>query len=213
MADASAALGRAHGFTAQGSIIEGSRRTELTLIDASPSPVDLSFTLGRTMAQLVRARGGSYFRANRVFWTAHAGARAANLADRWIEIPLTSSRSFTASLGSLAPATLARCLGEDHGTLSIAGKITIEHRRAILVKDAGDAPGSSPGVLAVAATGTPYPLAYTATGGQRAGGRIDFCNQGKADTTRGTITFDNFGRVPPVTPPANPLRLAQPPSI
>lgn len=213
MADASAALRNAHGFTAQGSIVEGSLRVKLRLIDASRNSVDLSFALGKTTAQLIRTRGGSYFRANRTFWTAHAGPRAAALADRWIEVPPVSSRSFTASLGQFAPDVLARCLAEDHGSLSSAGKITVEHRRAVAIRDAGDAPGSSPGVLAVAAAGIPYPLAYTATAGQRAGGHIDVCNQGKANTAHGTITFDHFGHVPPIVPPANPLRLAQPPAI
>ncbi len=213
MADASAALRDAHGFTAQGSIVEGSLRVRLRLADASRNSVDLSFAVGRTAAQLIRTQGGSYFRANRTFWTAHAGPRAAALADRWIEIPSVSSRSFTASLGQFAPDVLARCLAEDHGSLSSAGETTIAHRRAITIRDAGDAPGSSPGNLAVAATGIPYPLAYTATAGQRAGGRVDVCNQGKANTAHGTITFDHFGHVPPIAPPANPLRLAQPPVI
>ncbi len=48
--------------------------------------------------------------------TAHSGHNmseraAASLADRWIEIPTTSGRSFTASLGSLAPNLLARMPG------------------------------------------------------------------------------------------------------
>jgi hypothetical protein len=142
-----------------------------------------------------------------------AGERAAGLADRWIEIAPSSDRSLTASLGSLAPNVLARCLAEDHGTLTAAGKLTVEHRHALVIKDAGNAPGSSPSVLTVAATGPPYPLTYTATGGSRPGGHIDVCNQGKADSAHGTLSFNHFGQVPLITAPPSPLKLAQPPTI
>jgi hypothetical protein len=57
---------------------------------------------------------------------------------------VASTRSLTAALGSLAPNVLARCVTEDLGTLSIAEPSTVEHRRAIVVKDAGNVPGSSP---------------------------------------------------------------------
>jgi hypothetical protein len=197
----------------QGSIVQGSQRLELKLAEASSSSLRLSIAVGRTSEQLVRAGGGSYFRANRAFWAVHAPPRAGQLAGRWIELPVASSRSFTASLGPLAPNTLARCLAEDHGTLRIAGTTTVEHRRAIIVKDAGNAPGSSPSTLAIASAGSPYPLSYTATSGQRAGGRIDVCNRGKASTTHGSLTFDDFGDVSEIRAPTNPLRLPGSPIV
>lgn len=211
--DASAALRNAHGFEMQGSIVEGRLRASINLIAAPSSSTDLRLTLGGTSAELIDARGGDFIRANGAFWAQHVGARAARLADRWIEIPTTSGRSFAASLGSLAPNALARCLAEDHGSLSAAGRLTVENRGAIVIKDAGDKPGSSPSVLTVAADGSPYPLTYTATAGARPGGRIDVCNDGKGDSAHGTITFNHFGHAPPITTPANPLRLPQPPSV
>jgi hypothetical protein len=211
--DASAALRSAHGFEMQGSIVEGRVRASIDLIAASSSSTDLRLTQGRTSAELIDGHSGNFIRANGAFWTEHVGARAARLADRWIEIPTTSGRSFTASLGALAPNALARCLAEDHGSLRAAGKLTVENRRAVVIKDAGDKPGSSPGVLTVAADGRPYPLTYTATGGTRPGGRVDVCNDGKGGGARGTIVFNHFGHVPPIATPANPLRLAQPPSV
>jgi hypothetical protein len=213
VADASIALRQAHGFTVQGSIVQGAHRVELKIAETSATTIRLSIVAGKTSEQLVRVPGGSYFRANRTFWAVHRSPQAAQLANRWIELPMATSRSFTASLGALAPDTLARCLTEDHGTLSIAGTTTIEHRRAIVVKDAGNAPGSAPGTLAIAATGPPYPLALRVTGGQRAGGRIDVCNQGKATKETGMLTLEQFGHVPTITAPTNPLTLAQPPTV
>lgn len=106
---------------------------------------------------------------------------------------------------------MSRCLVEDHGTLTLAGRTTIDGHSAILLKDAGNSPGSSPGVLAIAATGPPYPLRLTALGGQRAGGPIDVCNDGKASNARGTITFSRFRGVPPIQAPQGAEQLAQGP--
>jgi hypothetical protein len=49
----------------------------------------------------------------------------------------------------------------------------------------------------------------TTTGPRRPGGRIDVCNDGKVDNTRGTLTISNFGSVPAIQPPKSPIRLGQ----
>jgi hypothetical protein len=213
VAEASDALRQAHGFTLQGFIVGGGQRVKLEIDEASASSVRVVFSVGSSSAQLIHARGNSYFRANRAFWIAHGGASVQRLAGRWVDLPGAESRSFTKSLGGLAPATLARCLGEDHGALTIAGMTTVDHHRAIVVKDDGNAPGASAGTLDIASSGPPYPLALTETGGERAGGRIDVCNQGKADNDRGMITLSHFGHVSPIPPPRNPLELSQPPTV
>jgi hypothetical protein len=146
-------------------------------------------------------------RANAAYWTAHLGARGAALAERWIQVPPAHAQAFTSSLGRFAPATLSRCLSENHGTLTVAGMATVEGRPAVIVKDAGNAPGSSPGTIAVATTGAPYPLQASGTGRQRAGGHIDVCNDGKPSDSRGILTFSQFGAVKPIPPPANAIRL------
>jgi hypothetical protein len=179
----------------------------LKIIVAGRADLALSFATGATSTQLLLISHSAYLRATKAFWQAHLGARGAALANRWIEVPPTSTGAITASLGPFAPTTLARCLVEDHGTLSIAGRTTIAGRPATLVRDAGDAPGAAPGTLAVAAAGTPYPLQFRATGPQRPGGPIDVCNDGKGSDTRGTATFSHFGSVPPLRPPSRSVRL------
>ncbi|MGA2925749.1 MAG: hypothetical protein ABSG43_07100, partial [Solirubrobacteraceae bacterium] len=67
--------------------------------------------------------------------------------------------------------------------------------------------------LAVAATGVPYPLRYTTTGNQHPGGRIDVCNDGKASDARGTISFSQFGHVPPIHPPRSARQAAVGPNV
>ncbi len=193
----------------QGTIAQSDRRVRLRLTTITkPKSLDLAFAIGGSALELIDLPAAGYVRANASFLRAHGGARAAQLAGRWIQVPTANARTTTSSIGVFAPATLARCLAENHGTLSTAGETTVDGRRAILIKDAGDKPGSSPSVLAVAASGPPYPLRYTGTGRQRAGGRIDVCNNGKPSDSRGTVTFSQFGQVPPIQAPKNVVRPA-----
>jgi hypothetical protein len=214
LAAATAALRSAKGYTMRGTITQSRQRLRLQLTTSGPTTIDLVFAIGKADAELIGLPNSSYIRGNVTFWSSQggAGAKAARLADRWIQVPSAAASSVTKSLGSLAPATLARCLGEDHGKLSIAGRTTIGGQAAIVLRDAGNAPGSSPGLLAVAASGTPYPLRYTATGGQQAGGRVDVCNDGKANDARGSLTFSHFGHVAPIGPPANAQQTPQSPN-
>jgi hypothetical protein len=96
--------------------------------------------------------------------------------------------------------------------LRLAGHTTIDHTRALVVKDSGDVPGGTPSTIAVADSGPPYPLRYTATGATRPGGRRDVCNDGKGGDSEGTIRFRRFGEVPAIRPPAA-ARTAGGPSI
>jgi hypothetical protein len=184
-----------------------------TIIDVSANDAhryEASLTTAATSFSLVALPGSAYLRGNQAFWRtqlapggeALARTRARTLAGHWLHVPASGARSVTRSLGTLAPGTLARCLTEDHGTLTLAGHETIGHTRALVVRDAGNAPGATPSTIAVAATGTPYPLRYDATGATRRGGRVDICNDGKGDGATGTIDLSQFGQTPTVQAPS-----------
>jgi hypothetical protein len=207
LAESAAALRGAHGFRLRGVIVEQGERLQLAFTTSGSGALKLSYGSSGEALQIITLPTGAYLRANRSFWTRHAGPRAANLADRWLQVPVASTRSLTASLGALAPATVARCLVEDHGTLTKSGPVKVYGRKAILLKDAGNVPGSAPGVLAVAATGKPYPLRFLGVGHQRPGGRIDVCNDGKGGQNRGLLSFSGFNAVAPIQPPAHALQL------
>ena len=201
LADAAAALGGARGYSMHGEITQNHRRLALQLATTSASAVHLTFVLGSSTADLIGLPGASYIRGNQHFWISQAGAQAAALADHWIKVPAANAKAVTGSLGEFAPATLSRCLAEDHGTLTVAGKATVAGHPAILIRDAGDAPGSTRGVLAIAATGKPYPLRLTTSGPQRPGGHVDICNDGKGSSAAGTISFGEYGQVAPIRAP------------
>jgi hypothetical protein len=169
----------------------------------------LTVSIGGASLEMIASPSASYVRGNATFWRTHLGGSASGLANRWIQVTLSTAQALTSTLGHFAPATVSRCLTEDHGTLSIAGMTTIDGRSTVIVRDKGNAPGSTPGDLDVAATGPPYPLQATAYGRQRAGGPIDVCNDGKAGDVRGRLTFSHFGAVPPLQAPKHAIRLGQ----
>lgn len=189
-------------------LVQDRSRTRIALTTTGRHTFDATLTVGHATFDVIDVSGRAYLRGDKAFWQLHAGsgtsarARAARLAGHWLQVPATGHNSVTKSLGTLSPGTLARCLTEDHGTLSIAGHATVGGVRAVIVRDAGNAPGSTPSTIAVAATGAPYPLRYVATGKTRSGGTVDVCNDGKGDGATGTITLSQFGRVPEIHAPS-----------
>jgi hypothetical protein len=210
---AARALRRVGGYSMHADLRQNGARTIVDLSAASSRRFEASTTVGRSTFELIALSGRVYLRGNGRFWRGQAGqstrarARARRLAGRWLTLPGTDGRSLTRSLGTLAPGTLARCLTEDHGRLTVERRRPIiDHRRAILVRDSGRAPGATPSTIAVAADGTPYPLRYVATGRTRRGGRVDVCNNGKGGGATGTISLGRFGATPPIEPPAGAQR-------
>jgi len=206
---AAGALRHVHSYAMHAVLRQNGERTVVNLAAASDHRYVASTTIGRSSFELIVLSRRVYLQANRRFWLHQAGraqaarARARRLAGRWLALPGQSGRSLTHSLGTLAPGTLARCLTEDHGRLTVErGRTVVGHRRAVVVRDAGNAPGATPSTIAVAASGTPYPLRYIATGRTRRGGRVDVCNDGKGGGATGTITLGRFGSAPSIQPPS-----------
>jgi hypothetical protein len=206
LADAVAALRDSHGYVAQGTLRQGGQTTRLKVRAQGPRSLELSLSIHGATAEVIVSGGNAYLRANAAFWVPHFGQRGQLFAERWVEIPPSQISALTNQAGHFAPQTIGRCLGEDHGTLSVAGHTRVDGRPAIVLRDAGNTPGGTPSLVAVAASGTPYPLRDTATGPTRAGGRIDTCNNGKGEDLRGTLTFSQFGHVE-VHAPTNVLHV------
>lgn len=207
VSDAAAALRAARSYVMQGQLTQNGRTAHLSVTASGSNALEMTIASGPSTVELIVLPSGSYIRANAAFWSAHGGGRAAVLADRWVEVPPANAQAMTAGLGQFAPATLSRCLVEGHGTLSVAGRTTVAGRPAIVIKDAGNVPGGAAGTLAVAATGSPYPLQARNAGPHHPGGRIDACNDGKAENVRGTLNLSHFGSAPGISPPAHPVVL------
>ena len=207
LAASAAAIGQVHGYELDGVTTRNHLADRFQLITSPSSSLELSASVGTSAYQVLRVTGAFYVRANLNFWRQKLGARAGILADRWIQVPASSMRASLSQVRHFAPATIGRCLLEDHGTLTVVGTSAINGEKAVLVRDAGNRPGTQPGVLAVATTGPPYPLQITATGPQRAGGRVDVCSNGKASDSRGIVSLSRFDQVQPLQAPTDAIRL------
>lgn len=211
LTDAAGALRNVHGYVMRGVLTQGERRVRLELRVSSLSSMDMTVSTGPSTWQIRVVPAGYYLRANAVFWRGHFGARAAAVAaGHWLQVPSSSARTFTSTLRSVAPGNLSRCMLENHGALSIAGRTRVDGRSAIMIRDAGNAPGSTPSLLAITANGPRYPLWVRPTGPGRPGGHIDVCNDGHAGDMGGSVTFGDYGHVPVIQAPKDVLR--RPPS-
>jgi hypothetical protein len=207
VAAAQTALRSANGFVATGTLTQNGQATRLQIIEGGSSKIEVQLNGSGKRAEILVVAGIGYVRANLAFWSAQAGVPAASLANHWIELPATAGQQLTSSLGHLAPSTLSTCLGEDLGTLSPGGTTTVDGVSAIVVRQAGNVPGSGPGTLAVATHGPAYPLRVTSTGPTRPGGKVDACNTGKGDDSEGSLTLSDFNHPPAITVPKNPVKI------
>jgi hypothetical protein len=138
---------------------------QLSVAATSARSFDIAASINTASVQVIVVPAGSFIRANAEFWTEHGGDRlAAVLAGRWIEVPGSRAAAVTAAFGQFTPSRFAHCLTQGHGTLTVGGLTTVDGRPAVIVRDAGNAPGDQPGTLAVATTGSPYPLRLTGSG-------------------------------------------------
>lgn len=207
IAVAQSALRSANGVVIAGYLSQNGRRVQLKIVDDGPSKREIEFSVGGKSAEIIATPGAGYVRANQAFWSAQAGASAASLANRWIELAPSTSQQLTASFGRLAPGTLASCLGENLGALSRGGTTSIAGRPAVVIREASNVPGSAPGTVAVATSGPAYPLRVTSTGPTRPGGKVDMCNSGKGGNTEGVLTLSDFDHAPVISTPKNAVKL------
>lgn len=202
--DAAAALKRARSVHMQGKETIGNEPTTLKADLEPPEKVSLTFDQGGATASIIAVNGSVYIKGNTAYWkNQKLGGAAAGLAGKWFKSP-TSAAQFRDLTKSVDVATLSRCLGKDHGTLSVGGKATVNGQPAVVVVDKGDNPGGNPGKLFVATKGEPVPLRVVATRDERPGARSDpDCNSSGSRTRAGDeFVFSRYNE---------PLKIAAPP--
>lgn len=159
--------------------------------------------------------GGKFYIQGRDFFAKFAGPQAATLiGDRWVLLPSNAGVSDFESFTDTT--TLATCLRADHGSLSSGGTATVAGQGAVVIVDKGDKPGTAPGKLYVATSGTPYPLELQITGatqsgtppgGSKCAGTSGSATGGSSSGGKATLLLA-YGASVSVTPPPNPLDLS-----
>jgi hypothetical protein len=204
VSDAAAALKRVHSLHMEGKETLGDEPTSLEADLEPPGKVSLTFDQRGATASIIAVNGSVYIKANAAYLKKQdAGAAVEALAGKWFKSP-ASAGDFKDLTKSLDVATLSRCLGRDHGTLSVGGKATVNGQPAVVVVDKGDKPGGTPGKLFVATKGEPLPLRVVSTGNQRPGGKEDpDCNSSDSRGFAGDeLNFSKYNE---------PLKIAAPP--
>jgi hypothetical protein len=188
LADALKAATAAKGVHVSGSIVSaGSKLTlDLTLVkdkggSGEMSQQGLSF-------QVIRLGDKAYIKGSDAFWTKFGGAGTATLLhDKWL-----SGSATTGSFSSLTSFTdltklFTGVLGA-HGTLKNEGETTYKGQKAVALKDIS----KGGGMLYIAATGTPYPIALVAP------------NNGN----EGAITFGDWNKTVSISAPKGAVDLS-----
>jgi pimeloyl-ACP methyl ester carboxylesterase len=176
LAAAEAAIDQVHSFHLQATaVIPGTTVLESTYLKL-PGVATLAEQNGSDTLDLRAIAGTIYFRGNRAYYASSGvtGAELATLPGRWVSATPAQLPTAGGLLALTHPATLGLCLlGQHLGTLSVGGTSSVDGRRAVVLLDAGDLPGSAPGRIYIAATGPPLPLRLTRTGPARPGGTSD----------------------------------------
>jgi hypothetical protein len=146
-----AAFRSAKSVTVSGDIGTGTTSTTNTIDGVIFDNGDFDGTIGvnGTSAKLIKIDATDYLEGAETFWQGNgaSGATAAELADKWIEIPDSQM-----GLGNqLSIPTLASQF-TNHGTLSAGTTGTVEGQAAVSIVS------SKGGTLWIATTGTAYPL-------------------------------------------------------
>jgi len=179
---------------------------------SSEGKLRFTIDIGRSSLNLVVIGGTTFLKANEAFWKKEgeaSGPLATTLADRWVKAPSSTADV----LKGLVPKDLSYCLRTGNGTLRKAGTRTQSGRRAVVIGDRGDKPGTAAGELYVAATGPALPLRVTQTGREKPGGKPDpRCDNSDPGDERSTTTaadyrFSDYDKPVRITAPPDALDL------
>lgn len=217
LADSEAALDKVHSFHVAGHGTESGAPVTISADVQLPGRLSVTLVQGKGTAQIVVIGGDVYLNANAAYYLSQGGPAAAapRLAGRWIVLPPGSAPSLGSLLAATEPSTAGLCtLGPHFGTITVRGHGTLDGQPVIILRDAGNVPGSTPALLYLAASGPPLPLRDVQTGAQKPGGTPDpTCDETKADVSGGSggevVTLSEFNGAPPVTAPPGAVSLAE----
>lgn len=209
LADVQAALRGVRTFHVAGTQLAADGLLTMSGDVTSNGAVDLTVSQGGAAVRIRIVGHDVYLRASRAFWLAHrtTAATADALAGRWVRAP--ADKGVVSLARQLAPQTLAHCTTVNTGTMRSAGTTAFLGRPVRVLVAAGDAPGSSPGRLFIAARGRPLPVRVLQTGPTRPGGTRDpLCDSDGPDTTRRSdLRLSRYDAPVHITAPRNVLNL------
>lgn len=209
-----AALGRIHSYSLNGVDVDANGRTKISLDVTDGGAMRGSYRGGGDGDFAFVVYGtATYVKGDRSYWEDGASPRgrrlASRLAGRWVKVPRSIGVKLQDDVKRLLPTRQSQCLSHHLGTLTVDGTRTYRGRKVIVVRDAGDKPGTTDSELWVPATGPALPVRELTHARTRPGGTFDpACDDPTPDTaTRSSTRIDDFDAVRPIRPPKDPLDL------
>jgi hypothetical protein len=185
LADAKAATAGATGVHISGTCDDAGKNVALDLVLSQDGGRGF-IAQGGARADIARVGDTAYIRASSAFWEKYAGAGAAAqlLHDKWLKGSATK-QPFMAFGRFLSIKGLIDDYFKTYAKLTNLGEKTYKGQTVVAIRDSRDQ-----GILYVAATGTPYPVAAVG------GGSISFVDWDKAvsvSTPKGAIDIGALG--------------------
>jgi hypothetical protein len=194
LADVQRDLGEVRSYHFAGSEVDGRTTTRLAGDVSAAGRADITIRQRASSVRVILLPPAMYLKANAAYWKANGGSQGSKLADklagRWFK---TDDASLKSLVDDLLPKHVASCVAVGTGTLKKGGVAAVGGKRAVVVVDQGDKPGTTPGKLYVTNTAPILPLRLLQTGKRRPGGHLDKRCQDSDDTsTASDVRFSAF---------------------
>jgi hypothetical protein len=215
LADLKRDLGKVKSYRIVATAREKSAVTKLSGDVFASGSANIAISDRRGTVRMLQLPKALYVKAGASYWKAVGGKNGAEVArkvaGRWVKVPASSGVSLKPVLSKLSPQYLGSCVAVNTGGLINNGIKKVSGRRAIELEIKGDQPGTTPGLLYVAADGPVLPLRQIQTGPRRPGGKRDKrCEESEDHSTSGEVSFSRFNAVPKLTAPRHALSLEDP---
>jgi hypothetical protein len=207
LADVQRDLAKVRSYHFSGSQVDGGSTTRMTGDVSASGRADVTFREGGASVRVILLPPAMYLKANAAFWKANGGKNGRKIADklagRWLK---TNDPSLKSIIDELLPKRLASCAGVGTGTLKKGGVSSVGGKRAVVVVDEGDKPGTTPGRLYVSTSGRILPLRELQTGKRKRGGHVNpRCEDPHDTSTSADVRFGAFDEPLHITAPHGAL--------
>jgi hypothetical protein len=211
LADVARDLAKVRTYHVEETDVDKDGRTQLVGDVTASGSVRIRAATGKERFFLTVVGSRIYLKGNAAYWKAEGGLSskdAAKIANRWVKMSVSGAGDLKTMLEQLTPKGLAYCATRSSGTLTKAGTESLNGRRAIVLVDKGDRPGTSPGRLYVAASGPVLPLREVQTGPQKRGGKPDpRCSDSDSTTKSADLRFSAYNKPVKITAPKGAIDL------
>jgi hypothetical protein len=176
----------------------------------------LSFNVNGLAASILLDDGTAYMRASYQFWTHFTNNPTVGgmLSPHWFKAPPDSVGQFTDAAHDFTASTLARCLDLRSPGIGVVGRMTVRGQPAVVLGDVRHKADHS--ILAIAASGKPYPLLIRGVANQADGGSSgSSCGSSALPSSAGGLpwsgantvdmTLSDFNNVGRMRLPAHPI--------